>query len=198
MVDMSKVNKEIIFFIVFLIFVLIIGLFVKMTIFTPTVTPGQEEGKVAGLIIQFRDGVSEQEAKSILKNYNLARYKLDFTVDMPDNYYIIVDEDNIMDVKSELRDENWTEATPVLEKGNYYITKKGDYYIITIAEQDIHNEIFIEMLNKYNLEVKKFVYCHVIITDRPDSGISEEHANKLKSELEMNDNVFTVYFESIE
>ncbi|MDD3246781.1 MAG: UPF0228 family protein [Methanosarcina sp.] len=195
---MSKVNKKITFFIIFLIFVVIIGLFVKMTIFTPTVNPGQEERKVAGLIIQFRDGVSEQEAKSILKNYNLARYKLDFTVDMPDNYYIIVDEDNIMDVKSELRYENLTEATPALEKGNYYITKKGDYYIITIAEQNIHNESFIEMLNKYNLEVKKFVYCHVIITDHPDSGISEERVNKVKSELEMNENVFTVYFESIE
>lgn len=195
---MSKVNKKITFFIVFLIFVVIIGLFVKMTIFTPTVTPGQEERKVAGLIIQFRDGVSEQEAKFILKNYDLARYKLDFTVDMPENYYIIVNENNIMDVKSEFRKENWTESTPTIEKGNYYITEKGDYYIITIAEQNIHNEAFIEMLSKYNLEVKKFVYCHVTITDRPASGISEERANKLKGELEMSENVFAVYFESIE
>lgn len=92
-----------------------------------------------------------------------------------------------MDVKSELRDENWTEATPALDKGNYYMTKKGDYYIITIAEQNIHNDNFIEMLTKYNLEVKKFVYCHVIITDRPSSGISDERADKLKSELESNE-----------
>ncbi|MDQ1275007.1 MAG: hypothetical protein QG610_580, partial [Euryarchaeota archaeon] len=127
-----------------------------------------------------------------------ARHKLDFTVDMPDNYYIIVNEDNITDVKNELRKENWTESTPVIEKGNYYIITKEDYYIITIAEQNIHDKSFIEILNKYNLEVEKFVYCHVIIADRPYSGISEERANKLKSELEMNEDVCTVYFESIE
>jgi len=195
---MSRVNKKVSFFIVFLIFLVLAILFVKMTIFTPTGTPQSEERKIAGLIIQFRDGVSEQEAKSILKNYNLARYKLDFTVDMPDNYYIIVDEDNITDVKSELRKENWTESTPAIENGNYYINKKGDYYIITVAEQNIHDKSFIEILNKYNLEVEKFVYCHVIIADRPRSGISEEHANKLKSELETNEDVCTVYFESIE
>ncbi|AKB74095.1 hypothetical protein MSLAZ_0834 [Methanosarcina lacustris Z-7289] len=192
---MSKVNNKITLLIVFLIFVVI---FVKMTIFTPIGTPQPEERKVAGLIIQFRDGVSEEEAKSILKNYNLAGYKLDFTVDMPDKYYIIVDKDKIMDVKDGLREENWTESTPPIEKGNYYITKKGDYYIITIAEQNINNKSFIEILNKYNLEVEKFVYCHVIVADRPGNGISEERANKLKSELEMNENVFAVYFETIE
>lgn len=169
-----------------------------MTIFTPTGTPQPEEIKVAGLIIQFRDSVSEKEAKFILKNHNLAGYKLDFTVDMPDKYYIIVNNDKIMDVKDGLREENWTESTPPIEKGNYYITKKGDYHIITIAEQNIQDKSFIEILNKYNLEVEKFVYCHVIIADRPHSGISEERANKLKSELEMNENIFTVYFETIE
>lgn len=195
---MSRENKKIAFFIVFLISAALILLYLEVTIFTPMKNSESEEGKIAGLIIQFRDGVSDQEAKSILKNYNLAGYKLDFTVDMPDNYYIIVDEDNITDVKSELREENWTESTPSIEKGNYYITEKGDYYIITIAEQNIHDKSFIEMLNKYNLEVEKFVYCHVIIADRPHSGISEERANKLKSELEMNENIFDVYFESIE
>ncbi len=195
---MSPENKKIALFIISLISVALILLYIEVTIFTPMKNSDSEERKVAGLIIQFRDGVSEQEAKSILKNYNLSRHKLDFTVDMPDNYYIVVDEDNITDVKSELREENWTESTPAIEKGNYYITKKGDYYIITIAEQNIHDKSFIEMLNKYNLEVEKFVYCHVVIADRPASGISEERANKLKSELEMNEDVCTVYFESIE
>jgi hypothetical protein len=32
---------------------------------------------VAGLIIQFRDGTTEQEAKTVLENYSLPTYKLD-------------------------------------------------------------------------------------------------------------------------
>ena len=195
---MSRENKKIAFLIVFLISLALILLYLEVTIFTPMKNSASEERKVAGLIIQFRDGVSEQEANSILKNYNLAGYKLDFTVDMPDNYYIIVDEDNITDLRDELKKENWTESVPAIEKGNYYIITKEDYYIITIAEQNIHDKNFLAILTKYNLEVKKFVYCHVIITDRPYSGSSEERADKLKSELESNENIFTVYFESIE
>jgi hypothetical protein len=163
-----------------------------MTIYTPTVTPESEERKVAGLTIQFMDGISEQEAKAILENYNLARYKLDFTVDnMPDNYYIIVDEDEVMDIKSEFGNEkDWTGFTSDV--------KKGDYYIILVSKQAIQNETFLSMLDKYDLQANKFFYCHIIITDRPYKGISEERANELKRELEMNENIFTVYFESIE
>ncbi|WP_410507843.1 UPF0228 family protein [Methanosarcina hadiensis] len=196
---MSRENKKIVFFIIFLSFVVLIVLFAKMTIFTPTITPESEERKVAGLIIQFRDGVSEQEAKDIFGNYNLTRYKIDYNVyDMPDNYYIIIDKDKIMDVRDELRNENWTESTPAIEKGNYYIITKGNYYIITISEQAINDKNFLSILEKYNLQVKKFVYCHIHFSEHSLSGISEKHANNLKSELEMNENVFTVYFESIE
>jgi hypothetical protein len=46
--------------------------------------------------------------------------------------------------------------------------------------------------------VEKFAYCHIVIADRPGSGISEERANKLKNELEKNEDVCTVYSESIE
>ena len=60
---MNKVNKKITVFIIFLIFLVIIGLFVKMTIFTPTLTNEPHEGNVAGVIIQFRDGITEQECK---------------------------------------------------------------------------------------------------------------------------------------
>ncbi len=109
---------------------------------------------------------------------------------MPDRYYIIVDEDKIMDVRGELREEeNWTESTPAIEKGNYYIIK--------ISEQAIHDKHFIEMLNKYNLQVKTFVWCHVNFGERPTSGISKERANELRRELETNENIFSVAFESI-
>lgn len=195
---MNRENKKITFFIVFLISLALILLYVEVTIFTPMKNSESKESKVAGLIIQFRDGVNEQEANSILKNYNLAGYKLDFTVDMPDNYYIIVDEDKITDVRDELEKENWTESAPAIEKGNYYINKKGDYYIITISEQSIHDKNFLAMLEKYNLHVKKFVYCNIHFSEHPLSGISEKHATELKRELEMNENIFTVYFESIE
>jgi hypothetical protein len=66
-----------------------------------------------------------------------------------------------------------------------------------ISYQAIRDKNFIEMLNKYSLQVKSSVWCHVIFTDRPWSGISEKNANELKRELEMNENIFTVYFESI-
>jgi hypothetical protein len=187
---MSQENKKIALFIVFLISVALILLYLEVTIFTPMKNSETEESKVAGLIIQFRDGVNEQEANSIFKNYNLAGYKLDFTVDMPDKYYIIVDEDKITDVRDELKKENWTESTPAIEEGNYYI--------ITISEQAIHDKNFLTILEKYNLQVEKFVYCHIHFSERPMSGISEKHANGLKRELEMNENIFTVYFESIE
>lgn len=195
---MNQENKKIALFIVFLISLALILLYLEVTIFTPMKNSESEESKVAGLIIQFRDGINEQEANSILKNYNLAGYKLDFTVDMPDNYYITVDEDNITDVKNELRKENWTESTPTIEKGNYYIITKEDYYIITIAEQNIHDKNFLAMLKEHDLQVEKFVYCHIHFSERPLSGVSEEHANELKRELEKNKNIFTVYFESIE
>lgn len=113
---MSPENKKIALFIVSLISVALILLYIEVTIFTPMKNSDSEERKVAGLIIQFRDGVSEQEANSILKDYDLARYKLDFTVDMPDNYYIIVDEDNITDVKSELREKIGLNLLQLLKK----------------------------------------------------------------------------------
>lgn len=195
---MNRENKKIALFIVSLISIALILLYLEVTIFTPMRNSESEERKVAGLIIQFRDGVNEQEANSILKDYNLAGDKLDFTVDMPDNFYIIVDEENITDIKSELRKENWTESTPAIEKGNYYVITKEDYYIITIAEQNIHDKNFLAILKEHDLQVEKFVYCHIHISERPLSGVSEEHANELKHELEKNENIFTVYFESIE
>lgn len=195
---MNRENKKVALFTVFLISVALILLYVEVTIFTPMKNSESEESKVAGLIIQFRDGISEQEAKSILENYNLAGYKLDFAVDIPDNYYIIVDEDKITDIRDELKKGNWTESAPAIEKGNYYIITKEDNYIITISEQAIHDKNFLTMLEKYNIQVKKFVYCHIHFSEHPLSGISEKHANELKRELEMNENIFTVYFESIE
>lgn len=160
-----------------------------MTNFTPT---NESQGdKIASLFIQFRDGTTEQEAKNILGNYNLTTYKIDYNVyGTEDRYYIMVDKDKTMDVRGELKKEgNWTESTPAIEKGNYSIIK--------ISYEDTHNKTFIKILDKHNLQVKTSIWCHVIFTDRPWSGISEEYANELKHELEMNENVLFVEFGSI-
>jgi hypothetical protein len=182
-VDMSK-TKGIAVFIVFLVLIVLAVLFTQ----APTIEP--HEGNIAGLDIQFRDGITELEAKTILENYNMTIYKLDYNVyDLPYKYYIMVDNNKIMDVKDDLRkEEYWTESTPDIKKGNYYI--------ITVPEQVIHDKNFLEILNKYNLQLKKSVWCHIRFGKHPLSGISVEHANELKSELEMNENIFLVGFES--
>ncbi|WP_292373059.1 UPF0228 family protein [Methanosarcina sp. UBA411] len=187
---MNKGNKKITFFIVFLISIVLIELFVKMTIFTPTITP--HEGNIGGLVVQFREGVTKTEAKNILENYNLTMYYVDYNYyAMPDTYYIVVDKDKVVDVRNELEKiESWTNYTTSIEKGNYCI--------ITVPDQTINDKNFIKILNKHNLQVKTFVYCHIRFGEHPLSGISEERADKYVSELEMNENIFTVYIESFQ
>lgn len=186
---MSKINREIPVFIIFLTLVIIILFFGNVSLSTHISAHQTQESNVAGLLIQFRDGITEPEVKSVLEEYNLTMYKLNYNVDLPDQYYTIVDEDKIMDVRNELGEvENWTE----------FEIKKGNYYIIGVSEQAIHDENFLSILDKYNLQLKKFLWCHIRFDDRPMSGISEEHANELKRELEMNENIFLVAFESIE
>lgn len=187
---MNKGNKKITFFIFFLILIVFIGLFVKMTIFTPTITP--HEGNIGGLVVQFRDGTTKTEAKNILENCSLTIYYVDYDYyGIPDKYYIMVDKDKVMDVKDELEKiESWTKYTPSIEKGNYYI--------ITVPDQPIDDENFIKILNKYNLQVRRFIYCHIRFGEHPLSGISKEHADKYISKLEANENVFGVIIESFE
>jgi hypothetical protein len=99
---MNKGTLKITFIIVFMIFIITLGVFVKMTVFTPTITP--HEGNIGGLVVQFRDGITKMEAKNILENCNLTMYYVDYDYySMPDNYYIMVDKDKIIEVKSELK-----------------------------------------------------------------------------------------------
>ncbi|AKB76995.1 hypothetical protein MSHOH_0512 [Methanosarcina horonobensis HB-1 = JCM 15518] len=120
------------------------------------------------MIIQFRDGLSEQEAENVLENYSLTKYKIDYNVyDMLDKYYIIVNKEKITDIRDKLRKENWTESTPAIEKGNYYIIEKENDYIIAFSEQSINDKNFLAILEKYNLKVEKFFYCHIHFSERP-------------------------------
>lgn len=187
MVDMSK-NKGIAIFIIFLVLVIITGLFVQLSV--PTYK--KQSDYVSGLIIQFRDGTTEQEAKAILENYNLPKYRLDYNNnEYPGLYYIIVDKNKMTDIRNELRTEaDWTDP-------GFPDINKRSYYIITITDKAIQDKNFLVILEKSNLQVKKFVWCHVHFGERPMSGILKERANELKRELETNENVFLVEFETI-
>ncbi len=150
------------------------------------------QNKLKSVIIQYRDGTTEQEAKAVLKNFSLPTYKLDYNNnEYPNRYYIMVDKNRMMDIRDELRKEaDWTDhASPVIEKGSYYI--------ITITNRAIQDKNFLVILEKNNLQVKKFVWCHFHFGERPMTGISKEHANELKRELETNEKVFLVVFETI-
>jgi hypothetical protein len=162
-----------------------------MTIFTTAYTNDSQANGVSGLFIQFKDEITENKVKDILSNYNLNTYKLNYNVyGMENRYYIMVDKDKILNVRGEFgKDENWTESTPAIEK--------GDSYIIMVSSKAINNKDFIQILNKYNLQVKTSIWCHITFTDRPWNGISEEYANELKYKLEKNENVLSVTFESI-
>lgn len=182
---MSKINKEIAVFIAFLTLVVVAGLFIKMPVNT---TAPVYEPKVGGIDIQFRDRISESEVKSILQNYNMTmNYSLDYNTSYTnEKYYIMVDKEKIMDVKSELKKEkNWTENVPTIRKGNYYI--------ITTAAQTINDKSFLDTLNKYNLQLKKFIWCEIRFGNGSKNWIHEEDAIRIKNELEMNENIYTAH-----
>lgn len=187
-------TQKLIYKILFTFAFIIILIFGMKLFFTPTSvatdTPGHES-YVSSLIIQFKDGITEQESREILENYNLTAYKIDYNVHDMNKYYIPVNKDEATQIKYELRKEkNWIGVTPDVEKGNYCM--------ISISEQAIQDKNFIEMLNKRNLQVKKFFWCHVIFTDHTKNGISQENANELRSRLEKDENIFTVFIESVE
>lgn len=187
-------TRKSIYYILFIFAFIIILIFGIKLLFTPRYVAMEtpvHESHISSLIIQFKDGITEQESKEILENYNLTMYKLDYNVHDMDKYYIIVNKDEATRIKSELRnEENWTGFTSDIVK--------GDYYIISISEQAIHDNNFLAVLEEYNLQVKKFFWCRVIFTDHTRNGISQENANELKYKLEKDKNIFTVFLESIE
>ncbi|WP_292391640.1 UPF0228 family protein [Methanosarcina sp. UBA5] len=184
-------TKEISIFIIFLVLVVLAGIFLKLPIFTPSLAGEKQSDIVAGLVIQFRDGTTELEAKTILDNYSLPTYKLDYNLYNAPGYYIIVGKNEKNDIRDELRKRSdWTDPVfPDIDKGNYYI--------ITVTGQAIQDKNFLAILEKNNLQLKKIVWCHVHFGERPMSGISKERANELKRELEINKKVFLVEFETI-
>jgi hypothetical protein len=178
--NMSKINKGLIVFIIILTLAIFWRLFTK--------APSAQERRVGGLFIEFENGTTEPEVKSIFKNYNMTvNYSIDYNnKDMADMYYITVDRDKIMDLRNELgKVRNWTDpAFPDIKKRNYYI--------IAVSEQIIYDENFLKTLDKQNLQLKKSVLCYVQFGDGSNSGISEWRANIIKEKLEMNEEVLIV------
>jgi hypothetical protein len=192
---MSKINKEIVIFIIFLTLATLWGLFVKTPI-EDTKTP-HSEAKVGGMAIQFKDGISESEVKTILQNYNMTRnYRLTYDTNYSDiDYYIMVDKDNWSDIRRELVTEmkedkrDWTISTPA------QVMKKGDYYILPVSEKAVKDEKFLAILDKYSIGAKRFIWCEIrfLHSNGPLTyWIPEEEAIEIENELKQNENIITV------
>lgn len=112
-------------------------------------------------------------------------YRLDYDVeDIADKYYIKIENNKNIVIGDEFK------SAP--DK------KKRDYYIISLSEQAIENESFLEMLDKNNLQIKKFVWCELHFGNGSMNWIPEKDAIKIKNELEMNETVLNVFLDYIE
>jgi hypothetical protein len=156
---------------------------------TPAMKERNPNAQVVGLSIEFADGTTEPEVRAILEKYNLsANYTIDYDSNiMPKRYYIMVDDYRGMTIRDELRKEgNWTDS----ESRD---TIKGNYYIITVPEQIIHDEPFLTILGKNNLQVNKSVLCYICLGDGYNTGILVEDAIRITDDIKMNEKrVFTV------
>jgi hypothetical protein len=197
-VDMSKINKEIIFFIIFFILVMIAGLFIKTPVNTSAPLP---DSQVGGLYIRFKDGISESEVKAILQNINMTRnYRMEYDTNTTgERYYIMVDKDN-WDIRNELNKAMKEEKKDWIVSSPAHVIRQGDYYVFTVSEQATQDEKFLAILDKYDIGVKRFVCCDIrfLYSDGPLTyWIPEEDAIRIKNELEQNENIFTVDFDYI-
>lgn len=173
---------------------MISGLFIETPVDKETPDP---ESQVGGLFIQFKDEVSESEVKAILQNYNMTRnYRMEYdTNDTDERYYIMVDKDNWSDIRRELVEMK--EEKKDLTISSPHVIRKGDYYVLSVSEKANRNEKFLAILNKYNIRVKRFVWCNIrfLYSDGPLTyWIPKEDAIRIKNELEQNENIFTVQF----
>ncbi|WP_148705063.1 UPF0228 family protein [Methanosarcina siciliae] len=147
-----------------------------------------QDNRITDLFVEFEDGTTESEVKAILENYNMTmNYSIDYNVDyFEDKYYISVDEDKIVDIRNELKREiDWT--APIFPD-----IKKVDHYIITVTEQATQDKNFLAMLEKNGLQVKKSVYCDILLRDEAKNAIWEIDALRIINELERNEKILTV------
>jgi len=185
-VKVSNVKKEIVAFIVLLIFIVLWALFTPSPVNTNTPIPYSQVG---GMDIQFKDGVTEPEVRAILQKTNMTMdYSMEYDSNATDErYYIMVGKDKISYVRDESRKvKSWTEYSHTIDKGNYYL--------VTVPEQVIHDINFLAMLDKYNLQLKRFIWCTIRfrLNDGHNYWIPKEGAIRIKKELEQNENIFSI------
>jgi hypothetical protein len=75
------------------------------------------------------------------------------------------------------------------------VIRKGDYYVFTVSEQAVQDENFLEILDKYDIQVKKSTWCYIRFEDESKNWIPEKDAIRIKSELEKNENIFSIYLD---
>jgi hypothetical protein len=194
---MSKTNKERAVLIIFLTLLLIAGLLIKMPVNTNTPAP---ESQVAGIYIQFKDGISEPEVKNILQNINMTlNYSMEYDTNTTDEkYYVIVDKDN-WDIRREISKGMKEEKKEWITTSPAHVIREGDNYFFTVSEQAVQDKKFLAILNKYNIKVKQFTWCEIHF-ENPDGSryvIQEKDAIRIKNELEQNENIVTVDFSYI-
>jgi Uncharacterised protein family (UPF0228) len=194
-VDMSKINREIAVFIIFLILVVLAGIFIKTLV--DKGKPSQEP-QVVGLLIEFENGTTEPEVKAILENCNMTmNYSIDYkTYVSSSRYYVKVDKDKEMDIIDQLRKED------NLFDPNYQVIKKGNYYVIVskqISEPGTDDKVFLEVMEKNNLQVKETVVCDILGDGSTGYSLGknyilESDAIRIRNELEANEKVLIVFF----
>ncbi|AAM07380.1 TPA: UPF0228 family protein [Methanosarcina acetivorans] len=191
---MGKISTELAIFVIFLILVVLWGLFIKTPVDKePTVN---NELKVCGIYVQFENGTSDYEVETILENYNMTvNYSIEYNNrNMADDCYIMLDKDE-RDVRRELSEEMKEENQDWMVSSPSHVVRKGDYYVIMVSEQAINDETFLAILEKYDIRLKKSVWCYIRF-EKPDGTrywIPEEDAIRIKNELENNESVFSVH-----
>jgi hypothetical protein len=146
-----------------------------------------QEGKVGGFSIQFENGTTEPEVKTILKNYNMTlNYTIDYDFDhIEPKYYIVVDKDKITNARSELgKVKNWNETE--------FVIKKENHYIFMVSEDFVYNENFQAIIEKNNLQLKKSIWCIINFENNSSNWILDRYAIGIKRKLETNEKVMTV------
>jgi len=165
-----------------------------------TNTPAPES-QVAGIYIQFKDGISEPEVKDILQNIigMTLNYSMEYDTNTTDErYYIIVDKDN-WDIRCDIRKGMKEEKKEWITTSPAHVIREGDNYVFTVSEQAVQDKKFLAILDKYDTRVKKFTWCEIHFENPNGSRyvIQEKDAIRIKNELNQNENIYTVYFSYI-
>ncbi|ABE51644.1 UPF0228 family protein [Methanococcoides burtonii] len=162
----------------------------------------QDEPMIGGIAIMFEDGMSETEAEQILGMYDLGDgYELQYDVDyFGPGSYVCVDENNFTSVKQRLQQtENWIDAGPAIRKGDRYYIEISEHVIEDYDFEDEGDyegrEEVREILNIYDLPVKRFVWCYLEYGSGTEKQFNEANASRIKKELEGHEMILKVYLD---